>query len=412
MRTSTPLFAALVLLIHTGQPAAATLEGFARLPADTLMPGPDSGHFIEVEDGPELPFKGQPVQGFSAIISNDDSSYLVLSDNGYGSRENSTDFLLRVYCITPDFRTATGGSGHIHIDGFINLSDPERHYPYRLIADANSDTKNERLLPIISATSTDRLLTGSDLDPESLQRAPDGSFWVGDEFGPFILHLNAQGELIDPPFSLAGLVSESHPLLSHQGPLTPPEPTLSRSRGFEGMAITPSGARLYPMLEGSLKGQARQLNIYSFDLESKTWENASALDPSFRYRLEPEATAIGAFKLFSETQGLVLELDSGEGSEARHKKIYRVDFNQLDDHGFLLKRQVADLMDIADPHDLNGDGSNRFEFPFITPEGLLVMDSNTIGLINDNNYPFGRGRGAPQGPEQSEFILITVADLW
>ena len=109
------------------------------------------------------------------------------------------------------------------------------------------------------------------------------------------------------------------------------------------MALTPSGKTLHPMLEGSLSEQPGQLNIYSFDLETRSFTNRSALEPSYRYRLEPEATAIGAFKMFSESAGLVLERDSGEAGDALFKKVYRVDFNQLDEQGFLLKREVADL---------------------------------------------------------------------
>ena len=51
------------------------------------------------------------------------------------------------------------------------------------------------------------------------------------------------------------------------------------------------------------------------------------------------------------------------------KKIYRVDFEQLDAEGFLKKIEVADLLDIEDPHDLNRGGSQNFTFPFWTIEG-------------------------------------------
>lgn len=367
-------WAALPALLLAGPLAAATLEGFASLDAHTLAPGPGSGRFISDPPESEPPFDGQPVQGFSAIVSNDDGTYLVLSDNGYGSRANSADFLLRIYCIEPDFRTANGGTGVIQVDGFITLEDGG---------------------PV----------TGADFDPESLQRAADGSFWVGEEFGPFLLHLDSRGELLENPFQLAGLVSDSRP-----GSTT--EPTLPRSRGFEGMAMSPAGDRLYPMLEGALFDQEGQLNIYTFDLETRSFINANALEPSYRYRPEPEATAIGSFRLFSETSGLVLERDSGQAGKARHKKVYRVDFSQVDDEGFLVKHEVADLLAIDDPHDLDGDGSTKFSFPFQTPEALLVLDRNTIGIVNDNNYPFGRGRGEDRGPESTEFILLTIDRLW
>ena len=62
-----------------------------------------------------------------------------------------------------------------------------------------------------------------------------------------------------------------------------------------------------------------------------------------------QATAAGTFTLFSEHAGLVIERDSGEGSTARHKKVYRVDFDRVDADGFLHKLEVADLMAIQRP---------------------------------------------------------------
>lgn len=366
--------AGLVAALSAGHLAAATLEGFASLPANTLAPGPPAGHHIEATEGVSLPFEGQPAQGYSAILAQPDGSFLALTDNGFGSRENSSDFLLRVYCIDADFRTAEGGSGEIRINGFMNLRN-------------------------------DRPFTGSDFDPESMQRAPDGTFWIGEEFGPWLLHFSADGELMEQPFGLTGLVSASRAGGEESATLPP-------SRGFEGLAMSPSGTRLHPMLEGSLYEQPGQLNIYTFDLETLVYLDTSASSPSYRYRMEPQGTAIGAFQLFSEAAGLVLERDSHEGELARHKKVYRVDFSRPDGEGFIAKEEWADLLAIDDPHDLDRDGSTVFTFPFDTPEGLLVIDRDTIGVINDNNFPFGRGRGESRGPEDTEFILLRVAPLW
>jgi glycerophosphoryl diester phosphodiesterase len=40
---------------------------------------------------------------------------------------------------------------------------------------------------------------------------------------------------------------------------------------------------------------------------------------------------------------------------------------------------------------------------------VVVIDANTIGVINDNNYPFSLGRHLGTGqPDDSEFILIRL----
>ena len=377
-----------LLLLSTTAAQAATLIAFSELAADTFVPGPTSGQFIEPVNGRNPPFVDQqPIQGFSALLKDGNVSYLVLSDNGFGARDNSPDYLLSMYLVRPDFRTADGGTGAIHIENVVYFSDPGQNLPYAI----------ER--------KTDRLLTGADLDPESFQGAPDGTIWIGEEFNPSLLHFNRDGELLAPPYMLTGLASIENP--------TGETATLPRSRGFEGMAQSPDGKWLYPMLEGSLIGAEPGLNIYTFNIETQQFVNSNASEPSYRYRLDDGGTAIGDFTLFSETAGLVIERDSRQGSEAALKKVYRVDFEQLDADGFLIKTLVADLLKIHDPDDLNRDGHDQFTFPFWTIEGLVVVDGTTLAIANDNNYPYGPARetNGPE-PDNTEFILIKVAPLW
>lgn len=378
----------MLLLLQATAVQAATLIAFAELPADTFTPGPTSGQFIKPVNGREPPFLNQqPVQGFSALLEGGNGSWFVLSDNGFGRRGNSSDYILSIYHIEPDFRTASDGSGTIHLNRVIRLGDPMSHMPYAI------------------TRKKDRLLTGADLDPESFQRAPDGSYWIGEEFNPSLVHFSPGGELLAPPFKLVGLSSVGNP--------SGETPTLPRSRGFEGMAKSPDGTRLYPMLEGALQNGSPGLNIYTFDIEAQQFINKDAADPTYRYRLDEDATAIGDFTLYSETGGLVIERDSKQGREAVIKRIYRIDFKQLDPDGYLKKSLVADLLDIRDPNDLNRDGDTEFAFPFWTIEGMVVVSRTTLAIVNDNNYPYGPARetnGAQ--PDNNEFILLEVAPLW
>jgi hypothetical protein len=375
-----------VLPLLLATPAqGATLTGYAELPADTFIPGPTSGRFIDPANDRTPPFTDlQPIQGFSALLRNGDGSYLAISDNGFATRDNSSDYLLCVYVLEPDLRTADGGTGVIHVTEIVRLSDPARHMPGPI-------TREE-----------DRLLTGADLDPESFRLGENGSLWVGEEFYPALLHFSASGRLLAPPHVLEGLVGEDNPM----GLAT----TLPRSRGFEGMAQSPDERLLYPMLEGELSGGEAGLNIYTFDSRAKQFVNAKADEPSYRYRLDDDATAIGDFTMYSETAGLVIERDSGQGDGASLKRVYGVDFNEVDKDGFLVKTLIADLLDIADPDDLNQDGLNTYGLPSWTIEGLAVINATTIAVVNDNNFPFGAARGV--GPENTEMILLKIPPLW
>jgi len=379
------LWPCVLLLLQATAAQGATLIGYAELPADTFRPGPTSGQHILPANDRTPPFQEQqPVQGFSALLSGTDGSYSAISDNGFGQRGNSGDYLLCSYEVRPDFRTVEGGSGSISIGDIVQFSDPDRHITYPI-------TRED-----------DRLLTGADLDPESFRKAMDGSLWVGEEFLPALLHFSADGSLLASPYMLSGLVAEDNPAGMSV--------TLPRSRGFEGMAQSPDGRLLYPMLEGPLIGAKPGLNIYTFDSQAKQFVNTVANEPSYRYQLDANATAIGDFTMYSPTAGLVIERDSAEADNATLKKVYRVDFEHLDADGFLVKNLIVDLLTIDDPHDLNQDGNTLFRFPFWTIEGLAVINSTTVAIVNDNNYPFTAGRGA--GPENTEMILLKIPPLW
>jgi len=169
--------------------ASDILVGRAVLPAGTVAEGPTSGQQLGTDpiNGQSVPFVNkQPVQGFSAIHDNGDGTFWVMEDNGYGAIENSADFNLRVYKIRSHFKTKDGGSGRIDIEGFIELHDPDNNVPFAI---TNEFTRR-------------RVLTGADFDIESFQKAKDGSLWFGDEFGPFLLHTDATGKVLEAPVAL------------------------------------------------------------------------------------------------------------------------------------------------------------------------------------------------------------------
>jgi len=183
----------------------AILRGRAVLPAATFADGPTSGNALGVEpvNQQPVPFVNQqPVQGFSAVLDNGDGSFLVMSDNGFGGMENSADYHLRVYTIRPDFETAEGGSGNIAVEGFFELKDPNNLIPFA----------------ITQQFSEERILTGADFDLESFQRAPDGTFWFGEEFGPFLLHTDANGVLLEAPIPLPDFANAGQELRAPQNP--------------------------------------------------------------------------------------------------------------------------------------------------------------------------------------------------
>ena len=100
----------------------------------------------------------------------------------------------------------------------------------------------------------------------------------------------------------------------------------------------------------------------------------------------------------------MIERDNNQGPTAAFKKIFKLDFSKQDAKGFVEKVEIADLLNIQDPGDLNKDGSTTYRMPFQTIENVLVINENTILVANDNNYPFSVGR--PPAIDNNEIVLL------
>ncbi|MGB3768787.1 MAG: esterase-like activity of phytase family protein, partial [Phormidesmis sp.] len=182
---------------------------------------------------------------------------------------------------------------------------------------------------------------------------------------------------------------------------------LPSSRGFEGMAFSPDRQTLYPMLEGTVLGDpAGSLRIYEFDVASSSFEGLAGL-----YQMDAPDHAIGDFTPINDSEFLVIERDSEQGDAAEFKKIFKIDFSDLNEDGFVEKEAVVDLLNIGDAADLNGDGKTAFDFPFVTIEDVLVLDEDTLLVANDNNYPFSVGRDSTGAEiDNNEIIQIKLAE--
>jgi hypothetical protein len=278
--------------------------------------------------------------------------------------------------------------------GFIELHDPDGRIPFPL-------------------TRADRRLTGADFDPESVRRDPRGDLWFGEEFGPFILHTDARGKVLEAPIPLPGVQSPQNPYLAD-----PDAWTLRASRGFEGMALTPDGRRLYPVIEGALRDDPdpRRRVVHEFDLRSRaytgrTWQYR--VDPAFPDALVSDFTAVDRHRF------VLIERDGGQGAEARQKKVYLVDLRRTDSEGYLVKRLVVDLLRIADPDGVSlparpgefGVG-DPFSFPLESVESLEVLGGERLLVANDNNYPNNDGRWLGRDrPDDTELIVLRAPAL-
>ena len=179
-------------------------------------------------------------------------------------------------------------------------------------------------------------------DSEGLVALPDGSFWVSDEYGPFITHFDRNGKEIErlSPWGADtgdGLgaghnVDTAHPL--------PLELQLrTKNKGMEGLTITPDGTTLVGILQSALtqpdyaKGvkaaNVAPVRIVTVNLRTKATHEYLYLltDPGTTGSAVSEITAL------SDTKFLVDERDGnqGEPGKAAFKDLFEIDLTGATD---------------------------------------------------------------------------------
>jgi len=430
---------ALPMAIHSQTEFKANLTAHAFMPAQTLIPSPKdapinlqtSGKFttgkrvekigsvegksFDRPTGVFLPFKGQPIQGHSGIKKMPDGSFWLLTDNGAGSKANSPDFMLYLNRYKVDFK-----SNQFTRLNTIFLHDPDKKVPFHIVTEGTQK----------------RYLTGADFDIESFQFA-GGALWIADEFGPFLIKADMNGKVLAVFDTLVdGKVvrSPDHPSVTMPSVPTASTPfQVRRSKGYEGMAASKDGSKLYALLEGALWDEAAKdyemidgkqyLRVLEFDVKTSQWTGRH-----WKYVMEANHHAIGDFNMVDDTTGLIIERDNGEGVPSRactdgkkpdcfhdlpkFKRVYKVEMTEANVNAAVRKIAYVDLLNIADPQKISRKPLENgvLTFPFFTIENVDVMDERHIIVGNDNNLPFSSSRD-PNKADDNELIILDVGQF-
>jgi glycerophosphoryl diester phosphodiesterase len=387
-----------------GRDDVPTLVGRAVLPSQAAPPGTTTTcPAAPPAVAPAVP-QPQPVGGYSALIDARGRGQWALPDNGYGAKGNSCDFVLRVDLVdVAHLRSGRGAEpGRVDVLRSVQLRDPDRRVPF----------------PIFREGSPDRLLTGWDFDPESVRIDRRGDFWFGDEFGPYLLHTDRTGRLLEAPIPAPGIRAPEDQLST--GPVN-----LAGSSGFEAMAIDAEGRYLYPVLERALTTEpdrTRRL-VLQYDLRERRYTDRTLVypaDPAIPSTPPGQDQHVVAdLTLVDDDTYVIIERDFRQGAAALFDKVFAVDIASDGPGGEVLrKREVVDLLDIADPRRISLVGARpgdvglgeRFTFPYVTTEAVLPVRDDVLAIVNDNNFGGVGGRN-PALPDYTDFIEVRVDDL-
>jgi hypothetical protein len=202
-------------------------------------------------------------------------------------------------------------------------------------------------------------------DPEGLVALQDGTFWVSDEYGPYITHFDKTGkelERLSPWQTGAAFAADA---ASHRIDTKHPLPVelqlRTKNKGMEGLTVTPDGRTLVGIMQSALTqpdlgtaktGLVTTCRIVTVDLRTKAMHQ-------YLYLLDDPAShagnAVSEITALSSTRFLVDERDGNLGAGA-FKQLY--------------------LIDLAGATDVTGKGD---------PKGYLVNGKSIDAYVGQAN---------------------------
>ena len=237
------------------------------------------------------------------------------------------------------------------------------------------------------------------IDSEGLAIAPDGSFWVSDEYGPHIIHFDATGRTIERlnPFG-TGTGGRKIPLVFAKR---------RANRGMEGLAITPDGRSLLGGMQNPIDNPTAAIGRLSNANRLLMVDIATGSTKQFVYEVDVVGNFISDITAISSTEFLVDERDgnfAGGNPPAVTKKIYKI--------------SIGGATDVSDPaNDAGGKQFNGKVLEALSPgeraaagitpvtktlvydlltlpggyphdkfEGLALVGNNTLVVSNDDDF--------------------------
>lgn len=179
------------------------------------------------------------------------------------------------------------------------------------------------------------------LDPEGVRVGPHGTFYVSDEYGPFVLEFDGQGQLLHR-IRVPSSFFISNPSSNPNVELLDNTSGRQGNRGMEGLAISPDGMFLFGMMQNALlqdhgltpgttdrlglNNRILQINLFT----GETHEYVYVLDAINRGQGVSEILAI------NDHEFLVVERDNRSNLQSppqapTRKTIYKIDLTGATD---------------------------------------------------------------------------------
>jgi hypothetical protein len=162
------------------------------------------------------------------------------------------------------------------------------------------------------------------LDSESIVAAPDGTFWVSDEYGPHIVHYSAEGVELE----------RISPIGVNTGNRKLPAVLAKRraNRGMEGLCITPDGKTLVGTMQSMMFVPSKALATNKTLTRIVTFDITTGKTKQYLYKQDGGASdSVCDITALSNNEFLVIERDGNFGTQGGIKKVYRISLNDATD---------------------------------------------------------------------------------
>lgn len=288
--------------------AETQLLAVGKIPGDAAD---RSGLTGKLDDGTPRNRLGSLGSGIAYTGKND--RYLMISDRG--PKDGATDFPCRWHEVRIVVTTNPKPSVQIELHATTLLKDAKG----QLIS---GSTK------AIDPTKPLRF------DPEAIRLSPTGTIFLADEYGPHVREFDATGKQLRE-LTIPKQFHLLKPSAQFEEEM-PPHNLVGRApnRGFEGLAISPDGKKLFALLQSpliqdgafGLKGVRTGLHCRLVEIDLATSTTREYVVP-----MENPEAKLGEILAINDHEFLVLEGDSTLGKDAKLKTIVHIDIKDATD---------------------------------------------------------------------------------
>jgi hypothetical protein len=350
-----------------GARAEPTFVNGMVIPGDTLdatrKPGANAGRFGFFSD-----LYYDPVR----------EEWRALSDRGPGG--GVLDYATRVQRFTLDVHPVTGRISKFRAKETIKFTDPNG----LLSAPTNPAVGARKALNGLNplGLNGNAGLLGRSFDPEGMVIDPRTCrFLVSDEYGPSVYEFSRTGTLVRVFQTPTNLVPKVAGAVNYVADRDGGQNAGRQdNRGFEGLAITPDGKKLYAVLQDPLvneptpnngrNGRNLRIVVFDNDRQSPTYGASVA---QYAYQLEAQADVAARI---AAAGGMATATDPRQG---RHIGLSAI--IALNDHQFLVLERDNRGLGVDDPVGASTVGSKRI----YKIDVLGATDISNRPLPNDGN---------------------------